>query len=287
MLLSYISLFIRVVLLSFERIVVRMLGDEEGDIYKNISSSFLFFFIGGVCLLPFCLFVKVNSWTFLIPCFLSSIVYSVGSVAYVTSLATGETSLVTPINSLNSLFLLIVSFIFLGEALSLGKVIGIFVMLAGVFMLKNIKEPLKSIKAIVNNVPCRLMILYIIMQSIGRVIDKMFYVDVSPVLYSTVLYFFVGLNLFVVLMIKKKAYVIKDIFLDKKMPSIVSGAINGYSYLALLFALNNIELSVAEPFTQVSMILTMVLAHFIFKESIKEKISGSVLILIGGWLLFW
>jgi transporter family protein len=42
----------------------------------------------------------------------------------------------------------------------------------------------------------------------------------------------------------------------------VSGAINGYSYLALLIALNHIELSVAEPFTQVSMILTMVLAHF-------------------------
>jgi len=124
------------------------------------------------------------------------------------------------------------------------------------------------------------------MQSIGRVIDKMFYVEVSPVLYSTILYFFVGLNLFVVLLFKKKAHVIKEIFVNKKVPSILSGAINGYSYLALLIALNYIELSVAEPFTQVSMILTMVLAHFIFKESIKEKISGSILILIGGWLLF-
>jgi transporter family protein len=286
MLVSYFALLIRVVLLSFERIVVRMLGDQEGDIYKNISSSFLFFFIGGVCLLPFCLFVKVDSWVFLLPCYLSSLVYAIGSVAYVTSLATGETSLVTPINSLNSLFLLIVSVIFLGESLSLGKVIGIFVIIMGVFLLKNVKSPLKSMTAIINNLPCRLMILYISMQSIGRVIDKMFYVEVSPVLYSTILYFFVGLNLFAVLLFKKKAHVIKEIFVNKKVPSIVSGAINGYSYLALLIALNYIELSVAEPFTQVSMILTMVLAHFIFKESIKEKISGSVLILIGGWLLF-
>ena len=115
MILSYFALLIRVVLLAFERVVVRLLGDEEGDIYKNIASSFLFFFIGGVCLLPFSIMHRVSDWSFLIPCYISSLVYSIGSVAYVTSLATGEVSLVTPINSLNSLFLLLLSVIFLGE----------------------------------------------------------------------------------------------------------------------------------------------------------------------------
>ncbi len=64
---------------------------------------------------------RVSDWSFLIPCYISSLVYSIGSVAYVTSLATGEVSLVTPINSLNSLFLLLLSVIFLGEGLSLAK----------------------------------------------------------------------------------------------------------------------------------------------------------------------
>ncbi len=54
-----------------------------------------------------------------------------------TSLATGEVSLVTPINSLNSLFLLLLSVIFLGEGLSLAKVAGIIIMIGGVFILKK------------------------------------------------------------------------------------------------------------------------------------------------------
>lgn len=56
---------------------------------------------------------RVSDWSFLIPYYISSLVYSIGSVAYVTSLATGEVSLVTPINSLNSLFLLLLLVIFL------------------------------------------------------------------------------------------------------------------------------------------------------------------------------
>lgn len=64
MILSYFALLIRVVLLAFERVVVRLLGDEEGDIYKNIASSFLFFFIGGVCLLPFSIMDRVSDWSF-------------------------------------------------------------------------------------------------------------------------------------------------------------------------------------------------------------------------------
>ncbi|MFN1844429.1 hypothetical protein ACK2FW_16280 [Clostridioides difficile] len=83
-------------LLAFERVVVRLLGDEEGDIYKNIASSVSYFsLIGGVCLLPFSITDRVSDWSFLIPCYISSLVYSIGSVAYVTSLATGEVSLVT------------------------------------------------------------------------------------------------------------------------------------------------------------------------------------------------
>ncbi|MCC0647964.1 GRP family sugar transporter [Clostridioides sp. ZZV15-6598] len=285
MIISYFALLIRVVLLAFERVVVRLLGDEEGDIYKNIASSFLFFFIGGVCLLPFSITSKVGDWSFLLPCYISSLVYSIGSVAYVTSLATGEVSLVTPINSLNSLFLLLLSVVFLGESFSLAKVAGIIIMIGGVFILKNVSSLLKNASAILNNLPCRLMFLYIFFQSVGRVLDKAFYVQVSPILYSTILYFFVGLNLFVFLVFKKKQKVIYEIFSNKKGLSILSGAINGYSYLALLIALNNLELSIAEPFSQVSMIITLILAHFIFKENIKEKIPGSILILIGGWLL--
>ncbi|MCT4604525.1 MAG: EamA family transporter [Marinisporobacter sp.] len=287
MILSYIALVLRIILMSVERIVVRLLGNDEGDIYSNTAASFLFFFIGALFLLPFNLFVEIDNFKFLIPCYISSLVYAVGFVAYVTALSTGEVSLVTPIHSLNSLFLMILSFLFLGEAITITKVIGVIIMIAGLSILKRIGSPLKSIKFILNDSSCRWMLLFVVLQSLGRIVDKYFYVSASPVLYSTVLYFFIALNIWIFLFVKKKRRFIHSVFNGKKAISIISGAINGFAYLFLLIALNHIELSIAEPFTQVSMIITMILSYIFFQENIKEKIPGSILILIGGWLLLY
>ncbi|WP_053956420.1 EamA family transporter [Inediibacterium massiliense] len=285
--LSYIALMMRMLLMAVERIVVRLLGNNDEDNYSNIAASFLFFFIGGLFLLPFNLFVKVEGLKFLLPCYISSLIYSVGFVAYVTALATGEVSLVTPIHSLNSLFLMILSFLFLGEMITIQKVLGVIIMILGLSILKRIGSPLKSILFILHNKPCRWMLLFVILQSLGRIIDKYFYVSSSPIIYSTVLYFFIALNIWIFLFIKKKQNYIYKVFHAKKGISIISGAINGFAYLFLLIALNHIELSIAEPFTQVSMIITMVLSYIFFKENIKEKIPGSILILVGAWLLLW
>ncbi|WP_069649939.1 DMT family transporter [Caloranaerobacter ferrireducens] len=285
MLLSYIALLGRVLLLSLERIVVRLLGNNQKNIYSNVSATFLFFFIGALSLLPFSLFININDFDFLIPCYISSILYTIGAVAYVTSLSVGEVSLVTPINSLNSLFLMILSFVFLNEQITIEKFIGIVIIVTGLSILKKEGNPLKSLKYIINNKACRLMFLYVFLQSMGRILDKYFYVTVHPVTYATILYFFISINLLIFLLITKKTKYISDVFNAKRGISIISGCINGFSYLFLLVALKNIELSIAEPITQVSMILTLIFTYIFFKENIKEKIPGSILILIGGWIL--
>lgn len=287
MIISYIALGLRIILMSVERIVVRLLGNDEGDLYRNTAASFLFFVIGALFLLPFNIFVQVDNLSFLLPCYISSVIYAVAFVAYVNALSVGEVSLVTPIHSLNALFLMILSFIFLGEAITFAKVCGVMVMILGLSLLKRTGSPIKSMVFIFKDVSCRWMFLFVLLQSLGRVVDKYFYVSASPVLYSTVLYFFIALNVWIFLFVKKKQSYICDIFMEKKAISIISGAINGFAYLFLLMALNHIELSVAEPVTQISMIITMILSHIFFKEKIKEKIPGSILILMGGWLLLY
>ncbi|QEK12439.1 EamA family transporter [Crassaminicella thermophila] len=287
MIISYIALILRILLMSVERIVVRLLGNDEGDSYSNIAASFLFFFIGGLFLLPFNFFIEVDNFKFIIPCYISSLVYAVGFVAYVNALAIGEVSLVTPIHSLNSLFLMLLSFIFLGESITITKVVGVIIMIAGLSILKRIGSPLKSILFILNDQSCRFMLLFVVLQSLGRILDTYFYIAASPILYSTILYFFISLNIGIFLLIKKKQNYIYHVFHNKKIISIISGAINGFAYLFLLIALNHMELSIAEPVTQVSMIITMIFSYIFFKENIKEKIPGAMLILIGGWLLLY
>ena len=276
----------RIIFIAFEKIFVRMLGDRQGNIDYNLSATFLFFIFGAIILLPLAVFIPVNNLIFLLPCYGSSLLYTIYSYSFVTSLATGETSLVTPIYSLNGLILLIFSFLFLAEPFTLTKIIGVILMIVGVSLLKNIRNPLYSIGYIITDIPSRMMFLAVTSQCLGRIIDKYYLPNVHPITYSTILYFFIALNLLVILLIKRKANTILKVFHEKPIVSITSGLINGFSYLFLLYAMQQIDLSLAEPLTNLSLVLTLLFSFLFFKENVIEKLPGSILILLGGWFLY-
>jgi len=85
----------RIIFIALEKIVVRMLGDRQGDIDFNLAATFLFFIFGAIILTPLASFIPIKNLIFLLPCYGSSLLYTVYSYSFVTSLATGETSLVT------------------------------------------------------------------------------------------------------------------------------------------------------------------------------------------------
>lgn len=285
MIIAWLAMISRIVLMAFEKICVRLMGDDSGNLDKNIATTFIFFIIGTASLLPFLFFAKISDLNFLIPCLLSSFIYSFSFVFYVMSLATGETSLVTPINSLNSVVIMFMAFIFLGESISYGKFAGIFLIVAGISILKGLKSPVKSIKGILNDKACRYMLLSVVLLSTGRTVDKAFLPEVDPVLYSIALYLLISVYLLTFLLIRKKGGEIKYMFFRRPLISISGGIINGLSYLLLLLAMKKIELSIAEPLTNVSIIITMFLSYLFFKEKIKEKLPGGILIISGGILL--
>ncbi|MFW6324828.1 MAG: EamA family transporter, partial [Desulfovibrionales bacterium] len=68
--------------------------------------------------------------------------------------------------------------------------------------------------------------------------------------------------------------------------SLLSGAINGFSYLFLLVALQHIEVSVAEPASMLGMVVTVLLSGWIFKEKILDRLVGVLVMIAGTWLLF-
>lgn len=263
-----------------------MLGDRQGDVDVNLAATFLFFIFGAIILTPLAFFIPIKSLSFLLPCYASSLLYTVYSYSFVTSLATGETSLVTPIHSLNGLILVAFSFIFLSESFTITKIIGVLLMIVGVSLLKDIMNPFFSVKYIFTDIPSRFMFLAITSQSLGRIIDKYFLPGVHPITYSAVLYFLISFNLIIILSFRGRTKIIVDVFHKKPILSIFSGFINGFSYLFLLYALLKIDLSIAEPITNLSLILTLLFSLLFFRENILKKIPGTMLILIGGWFLY-
>jgi transporter family protein len=139
----YIALLGRILLLGYEKIVVKKLSSGV----RSESSAFLYFFIAALSLIPTLFF---TSWPihfkFLIPLTISSIVYGVAYLFYVKALSTGDASLVAPLYNLSLLFLLLFTTIFLGEKLSFTKITGILLRLYGASLLGEGKNLIVSIK---------------------------------------------------------------------------------------------------------------------------------------------
>jgi transporter family protein len=283
MLIHYLALCARIFLLGFERILVKKLGEKS----DSISGTFLFFGLGTIFLLPTLFYVDIiiNS-SILFYVIMSSFVYSIAFWLYVKSLSEGEASLVSPLYNFNVFFLLILTVIFLGEKLSIFKLMGLILLFYGVSFLNRKSNIVESFKAILLNKSCQYMIIASILIAIGRTIDGNAIKITPPILYA--FYLNVGISIFLFVYIAAKRNISKTIslFKEKKKIATLSGGVNAYSYLFLLIAFTGIEVSIAEPASMTAMIITVLLAGRILNENIKERLIGVAIMLIGLWLLF-
>lgn len=272
----------RILLLGYERIVVKQLGENS----DSVSATFIFFSIATVFLAPVLFFVDVpTDWSFLKWVLLASSIYTFAFILYVRSLSMGEASLVGPLYNFNVFFLLVLTWTFLDEEISLMKVLGIILLVYGTSYLNRQKNPLISLKMLFRDKASQFMILCSLLMAFGRTIDGFAVQSTSPVFYSFSLYFGISLFLFIYITLRKKWKLTLDLIKLKPVPSTIAGAINAYSYLFLVFAFTRIDVSIAEPASMLSMIITVILAHYIFKESIKDRIIAVVIMIAGAWLL--
>lgn len=270
-------------LLGYERIIIKKLGDKS----NSEAATFLFFGVASLFFLPFLFIVPPPpDYGFLVYVILSSAIYSVAFVLYVKSLSMGEASLVSPLYNFNIFFLLILSVIFLSETLSLFKIFGLCLLFYGASFLNKQRNILLSFKSLFKDRACVLMILCSLFMAIGRVIDAFVIQTISPLAYAFSIYVGISLFLFIYLIYIKRVKESVRLLKTKPKISITAGAVNAYSYLLLLIALTAIEVSIAEPFSMLGMIVTVVLAYFIFKESIKNRLIGVFIMIFGAFLLY-
>lgn len=282
---SYMALLGRIILLGFERIVVKMLGNDANP------SAALMLFVGLATLFlsPFVCFILMSEsvdWSFLKYVAGSSVIYSFAFLLYIKALAEGEVSLVSPLYNFNILFLLLLSVVFLSESLSVMKGVGLFFLLYGATFLNRQKNIYQSLKALFVDRPCQMMMVSSLLLAIGRVIDKGNVSTTSPVLYSFFLYFFVTLYLGIWLVITGAFKEVFSLFHCRPWVSLASGFINAYAYLCLLIAFQSVEVSIAEPLSMLSMVVTLLLSVIVFKEKIRQRITGVLLMFVGAWFLF-
>ena len=282
MFLAYLALAGRIILLGAERIILKKLGTNS----DSLCSTFLFFAIAVFLLFPFIFFYKVSSFTFIYYALLSGFIYSIAFIFYTRSLSTEEVSLVGPLYNFNVLFLLIMTTLILNESFKLTKLVGIFILIYGARFLNNQENIWLSLKSIIENKSCQMMIAASLLIAAGRIVDALNIHHIPPLIYAFTLYVIVSIYLLIYILFTGKMAHVKELIRTKPLLSFASGFTNAYSYVFLLIAFTQIEISIAEPASMLGMIITVILSKIFFKEVIRDRFIGVIIMVAGAWFLF-
>lgn len=271
----------RITLLGVERIVVKQLG-LSGD---SLSATFLFFAFGALPLLPFAVAFDTVRFAYIPIACLSSLFYAVAFVCYVTALRLGEASLVSPLYNFNIFFLALMAGIFLGEPFTGSKLLALVLLVYGASFLNRQHTIWASLGALLKDRACQIMIAGSMLIAVGRVIDTAAMHTASPLGYAFVLYTCISLYLWLCILWRGEWDNVVRLLRNAPRLSVLSGAINGFSYLFLLIALTRIDVSIAEPVSMLGMVVTLLLARWLLQEPIRERLIGVAIMIAAAWLL--
>ncbi len=249
-------------------------------------TAFLFFFVANIAFVPIILLQPLPTSTFLPYAMGSGLLYAIAFLLYVIALVGEEASLVGPLYNFNIFFLAILATIFLGEPFTMVKAAGLLLLTYGASFLNTTKGLLASYKAIFANKFCQAMMISSLLIALGRILDDLGQTTVSSITYAYVISCVGTLALLLVILVQRKIPLVIQLFKERPGTALLTGFSNGYSYLLLLLAITVIPVSVAEPASMVGMVVTVILAHFMFKESIKDRLLGVAIMLVGAWMVF-
>lgn len=214
---------------------------------------------------------------------LSGLATGMSWLCYFKALQLGNVNKVTPIDKSSTILTMVLSMIFLGEAITGIKVLCLLLIGAGTYMM--IEKKAETKKALDNR-----WLLYAlgsaVFASLTSILGKIGIQDVNSNLGTAIRTIIVLIMAWILVFITKKQGEIKEI--DKKnwLFLILSGLATGMSWLCYYKALQDGPASIVVPIDKLSILLTIGFSYFILKEELSRKsFAGLMLIVIGTLLL--
>jgi hypothetical protein len=130
-----------------------------------------------------------------------------------------------------------------------------------------------------------LMIGCSLLMAVGRTVDTSQVRSVGSSVYAFAIYAAVTFWLGVFVIASGRAGDAVRLLRGRPLTAVAAGAVNAFSYLLLLVALGSLEVSVAEPASMLSLLVTLVLAGVVFRERIGPRFLPTLLMIAGAWLL--
>ena len=259
---------------------------REFDEYL-VTFSMTFFTAVGLSLLLFFLEIPSlgnNFWRALLG---SGILNALSMTMYVRAIKYYDLSLVTPITAFTPLFLLITSPLIVGEFPKITGLIGVVFIVAGSYIL-NLKEKEKGYlapwRSLLTNPGSRLALLVAFIWSITSNIDKIGVQNSAPIFWAICVYFCISMLLLPLVIFRPRKN--WPPFNRGWLKLVAYGFLNSFMVGCHMMAISLTLVAYVISVKRTSALFSVIFGSLVLKEEgIKEKLVGSMIMIIGVFLI--
>jgi transporter family protein len=246
-----------VVVLLFSWLMVFIVGSQDtiGDISGR---TLLFLILSGLA--------TGGSWLF-----------------YFKALQLGNVNKVTPIDKSSTILTMILATIFLGESLTLVKVIAIILIGAGTYLMIQKKRD-GAVPEIHNNRWILYAVFSAVFASLTSILGKVGIEGVESNLGTAIRTIVVLIMAWVIVFVTGKQYMVKKIDRRSWIFLVLSGFATGGSWLCYYRALQDGLASVVVPIDKLSILITIIFSYIFLKETLTKKALLGLILIVGGTL---
>ena len=202
-------------------------------------------------------------------------------LCYFRALQTGDINKVVPIDKLSTVLTILLALLFLGEGISLRKMVAVFLIAAGIFLMIE-KKDVKDQKADGKSGWMLYAAGSAFFASLTAILGKIGISGVESNLGTAIRTAVVLIMAWGMVFITGKEKDIKKIDRKELVFICLSGIATGVSWLCYYRALQEGPASVVAPIDKLSVLVTVVFSYFVFGEKLTGKDLAGLLLLTAG-----
>lgn len=204
-------------------------------------------------------------------------------LCYFHSLQKGDINKVVPIDKSSTVLTIFLALIFLGEGLSYGKVVSVFLIGAGTMLMITKKETEQ--KSSDRKDWMIYAVLSAVFASLTAILGKIGIEGIESNLGTAIRTTVVLLMAWLMVFVKGKSSKIKGIVKKELLFIVLSGFATGASWLCYYRALQGGPASVVVPIDKLSILITIAFSWIVFHEKLTKKAAIGLLCIIAGTIL--
>lgn len=216
---------------------------------------------------------------------LSIIFYGVGGVLDIKALREGDVSLISPLYTFRNVFVLALSALLLGEALTVQKLSGVLLVFLGAGFLNKKTSLVESLKALFKKRVVILTFLSTLFFSLANVVDKFSLTFFNEWFYAFIIYAGYAAFMAPPMIASEGLKGLKEMFKKDWWSVVLAGFCVSGSYALFLASALLVDVSIIVPLTTLSVFISVLLGWKFLGERVEKRWVAATIMVLGAVLL--